>query len=308
MKELDFVLPDGVDDPLRPSGGNVYDRRVSDGLAALGWTVNERRVDELAGIPDGALVLLDGLLMSDAVAHETGRLRLVVLLHMPIESQVLAAATAIVATSRWTRRWLLDTCGISPDRIHVVEPGVEIGDLSPGTPSGGELLCVGAVTPTKGHDVLVAALAEIADLEWRCTCVGALDIDRDFVADLSQEHLSFTGPLTGSGLDAAYAGADVLVSASRAESYGMVVTEALARGLPVIATDVGGVSEALGHPDAGVLVPPNDASALAKALRCWLTDAGQRDHLRAGARARRTTLTDWRHTSLKLADVLAKVT
>jgi glycosyltransferase involved in cell wall biosynthesis len=309
VRELDFVLPDGVDDPLRPSGGNVYDRRVIDGLAALGWTVRERRIEELARIPDGALVVVDGLLTPEVDARHAARLRLVVLLHMPLdtahERPLLSDATAVVATSRWTRQWLVDSYGMPG--AYVVEPGAEIGALSPGTPSGGELLCVGAVTPTKGQDVLVEALAAIQDLEWRCVCVGSLDIAPDFVDSLGDE-LVFAGPLTGHDLEAAYAGADVLVSASRAETYGMVITEALAHGLPVIATEVGGVPESLGHADAGVLVPPEDASALADALRSWLTDADQRERLRAGARARRETLTDWRHTSRLLTDILAGIT
>ena len=95
-----------------------------------------------------------------------------------------------------------------------------------------------------------------------------------------------------------YAEADVLLLASRAETYGMVVTEALARGLPVIATDVGGVREALGHAAdgsrPGVLVPPGDSQALARALRDWLTDSGLRRRLRAAARSRRKALSTGR--------------
>ena len=63
---------------------------------------------------------------------------------------------------------------------------------------------------------------------------------------------------------------------SRAETYGMVVTEALARGIPVLASDAGGLPETLGRdPDGrvpGLLVPPGDAAALAAALRGWLDD------------------------------------
>jgi len=319
MTTLHFVVPDGIDDPMRPSGGNVYDRRVSAGLTTLGWCVHEHRVESRASlaatlgeVPDGALTLVDGLVASDAATQEAGRLRLVVLLHMPME---VAAAATVVATSRWTRQWLLDSDALPAGRIHVVEPGTDPADLAPGTPAGGELLCVGAVTAGPGSDVLLAALATLRELPWRCVCVGALDLEPGYVDELRQlahEHgiadrLRFAGPLTGPDLDAAYAGSDLLVSASRAESYGMVVTEALARGLPVIATDVGGVSEALGHPDAGVLVAPDDPSALAAALREWLTDAALRDRLRGAARERRSTLPDWRHTSQQLADVLAVV-
>ena len=89
--------------------------------------------------------------------------------------------------------------------------------------------------------------------------------------------MRFAGPRTGAELDRAYAAADLLVLASHAETYGMVVTEALARGLPVLAADVGGVTEALGHGEdgtrPGLLVPPGDPAALGAALRRWLGDA-----------------------------------
>ena len=72
--------------------------------------------------------------------------------------------SAVVTTSAWTRDWLLDRYALHPNRIHVAAPGVDAADPAPGTPSGGELLCVAAVTPGKGHDVLFEALASIADL------------------------------------------------------------------------------------------------------------------------------------------------
>ena len=98
-------------------------------------------------------------------------------------------------------------------------------------------------------------------------------------------------------LDRSYAAADVMVLASRAETYGMVVIEALARGLPVIAADVGGLTEALGHGADGIrpglLVAPGDAAALATALRAWLGDAELRRRLRRAALERRESLPDW---------------
>jgi glycosyltransferase involved in cell wall biosynthesis len=319
-----LVVPDGIDDPMRPSGGNVYDRRVGAGLTALGWQVHEHAVGSrevlgttLGTLPDGALVLLDGLVASADVVPEAGRLRLVLLLHMPVaDRRALAASTAVVTTSRWTERWLHDTSELPVDRIHVVEPGTDAAEVAPGTPSGGQLRCVGAVTAGKGHDVLVAALATLADLPWQCRCVGALDLEPGFVDELRgavriaglEDRVRFTGPLTGPDLQATYAGGDLLVSASRAESYGMVLTEALARGLPVVTTDVGGVREALGGTEGGVLVPPDDPTALAAALRSWLTDTDRRDLLRAAASDRRQALTGWDHTSQRLAGVLAECT
>ena len=123
--------------------------------------------------------------------------------------------------------------------------------------------------------------------------------------------MRFTGALAGPDLDAAYAAADVLVLASRAETYGMVVTEALARGLPVVATDVGGLPEALGGgadgDRPGLLVPAGDPAALAAALRSWLGDSDLRRRLRLAAQERRATLAGWSATSERLACVLAGV-
>ena len=89
----------------------------------------------------------------------------------------------------------------------------------------------------------------------------------------------------------------------------MVVTEALARGLPVVASEVGGVPEALGHgadgTRPGLLVPPDDPAALGDALRSWLEDADLRRRLRRAARERRASLRAWSTTTSEVADVLA---
>ena len=109
-----------------------------------------------------------------------------------------------------------------------------------------ELLSVGAVTPLKGYDVLAAALRQPrrprVDLPGRGVDRRSSRSSRPASGDV----VRLTGPMTRAQLDATYAEADLLVLASRAETYGMVVTEALARGVPVVASDVGGVREALG--------------------------------------------------------------
>ena len=349
MTAVHVVVPEGIDDPARPSGGNVYDRQVCRGLSSLGWAVHEHAVpgpwprldaascSALAGvvqqIPDDAVVLLDGLVASTApevlVPHGR-RLRMVVLVHMPLghppgeagdararERAVLAGAAAVVTTSAWTRRRLLDLYALPADRVHVAEPAVDAAELAPGSAAGGSLLCVAAITPGKGHDVLIAALATITDLSWQCICVGSLDRDPAFAAGLRRRSLDdglgdrvhFAGPRTGADLERSYASADVLVLASRAETYGMVVSEALARGLPVVATEVGGLPEALGHGAGGMrpglLVPSGDPAALGAALRSWLGDAGLRRTLRRAACERRASLARWSTTTSVLAGVLA---
>ena len=234
------------------------------------------------------------------------------------ERAVLAAACAVVTTSAWTRRRLQELYALPADRVHVAAPGVDSAGLAPGTAAGDALLCVAAVTPEKGHDVLVDALATAADLRWRCACVGSLDRDPAFADGVRRatrtqglaDRVRFAGPRTGADLDRAYAAADLLVLASHAETYGMVVTEALARGLPVLATEVGGVSEALGHGDGRHPAGPagrRPATPSPSAPRCapgWATPT-LRGRLRRAARERRASLRGWPATTSALAGVLA---
>jgi glycosyltransferase involved in cell wall biosynthesis len=347
VRGLHVIVPGGYNDPARPSGGNTYDRRVCEGLVAQGWAVAVHAVpgswphpnaaahallaDVVNRIPDDALVLLDGLVASAApevLVPQAQRLRLVALVHMPLgqgpadalvrerEGALLSSARAVVTTSAWARRTLLGLYGLPPARVQVAEPGVDAAELAPGTATAGALLCVAAVTPGKGHDVLLDALSSMPELRWHCRCVGSLDRDPAFArrlrlrsADLGLgQRLSFPGPGAGAELERSYAAADLFVLASRGETYGMVVTEALARGLPVIAADVGGVPEALGHAGdgsrPGALVPPDDPAGLGAALRAWLGDAELRHRWRRAARERRATLAPWAATTSTLAGVL----
>ena len=344
------VVPEGIGDPRRPSGGNVYDRRLCRALESTGWSV---RVGEVAGawpwagaagrdaleralrrLPDRSAVLVDGLVAStlpEVVVPACRRLRLVVLMHMPIgvqasqehvlagEREVLRAASAVVTPSAWCRTWLLATYALRPARVHVAHPGVDAAPPATGSRDGGALLCVGAVTPGKGHDLLLAALVRLAGLPWTCACVGALSPAPEFVDRLRrtagecgvEDRFLLAGPRADGELAAAYAEADVLVLASRAETYGMVVTEALAHGLPVIAADVGGIPEALGlaadGTRPGLLAPPGDVLALAEALRLWLSDAGLRRALRVAALQRRARLRGWSETAERVGRVLLEV-
>ena len=344
MTEVHVIVPEGIDDPARPSGGNTYDRRVCQELAALGWAVREQAVPAghaalaraVRRIPDGVVVLLDGLIASaapEALVPHARRLRQVVLVHMPLghrppdgaagavrarECEVLTAAAAVVTTSAWTRRRLEELYALPADRVHVARPGVDAARAAPGTAAGDALLCVAAVTPDKGHDVLLDGLATAADLSWRCACIGSLVRDPAYAAGVRRraqanrldDRVRFPGPRTGPDLARAYAAADLLVLASRAETYGMVVSEALARGLPVLATEVGGLSEALGRGDdgtrPGLLVAPGDPAALGAALRAWLGDAELRGRLRRAARERRASLRRWSATASNVAAVLVR--
>ncbi|MFF0765089.1 glycosyltransferase family 4 protein [Streptomyces sp. NPDC003737] len=355
LRSVHFVVPGGVDDPAAPSGGNAYDRRIRLDLPGFGWRVTQHAVEgswprpdaaareELARtlrqLPDGAVVLLDGLVacgVPEIVVPQTERLRMVVLVHLPLgdetgldrrtaaeldarERATLRAVPAVVATSDWAVRRLVAHHGLAPERVHVAAPGADIAPLASGTDGVSRLLCVAAVTPRKGQHRLIEALATVTDLPWTCSLVGGLGHDPQYVARLRaliDEHglgdrLHLAGPQAGAELDASYAAADLMVLTSYAETYGMAVTEALARGIPVLATDVGGLPEAVGRaPDGGVpgiLVPPEDPAALAAELRGWFGEADVRRRLKAAARGRRAALDGWATTARSLAGVLARL-
>lgn len=353
--EVCVIMPGDVDDASVPSGGNVYDRRLCQGLAAAGRPVRELAVPgtwprpdapartgldhALAGLPDGAVVLLDGLVacgVPEIVVPHAGRLRLAILVHLPLadetgldprtaadldagERAALHAAEAVAATSPWARRRLIDHHDLDPDRVHAVPPGTDPAPLAAGTDGATRLLCVASLIPRKGHDLLVEALAAVAHLPWTCECAGTLDRDPAHVTRVRRligrhrlgDRVHLGGPQTGDRLAAAYAAADLVVLASRAETYGMVVTEALARGTPVLATAVDGVPETLGRAPGGavpgLLVPPDDPGALATALRHWLVEPDLRSRLRTAARLRRGTLRGWDETARLMAAVLDRL-
>ncbi|GAA2259584.1 MULTISPECIES: glycosyltransferase family 4 protein [Streptomyces] len=355
LRTVHFVLPGGIDDPTAPSGGNAYDRRVCLDLPGFGWQVTKHAVSgdwprpgagartelarTLAALPDGSVVLLDGLVacgVPEIVGPEVERLRMAVLVHLPLgdetgldagvaaeldakERTVLRAVPAVIATSDWAVRRLVSHHGLPPERVHVAAPGADIAPLAPGTDGVSRLLCVAAVTPRKGQHRLVEALAAVSDLPWSCVCVGSLTQEPEYVDHLRsliaehglQDRLELAGPKSGPALDAAYATADLMVLTSYAETYGMAVTEALARGIPVLATDVGGLPEAVGRaPDGGmpgILVPPENPAAIAVELRGWFGEADVRRRLKAAARSRRAALDGWATTAQSLAAVLRRL-
>ncbi len=336
-----LLVPPGIDDPTRPSGGNVYDRRLADELPGLGWTVRELRdTRALAALPDDTVVVVDGMVgvhEADGVTTQAGRLRLVALVHMPFgptapaatRAALLAAERALVTASRtvvvpseWARQCLVDTYDLPADRVVVVPPGADPAPTEVGSDddtAGRRLLCVGVVAAHKGQDVLVRALAGLRDVPWECTVVGALDVEPTFVAQLVEairaaglaDRVQLAGPRTGDDLAKTYQDADLLLLPSTHEAYGLVVLEALTHRLPVVASDVGGVPEAVGTTATGdrpgLLVPAGDAAALSAALRDWLTDADLRARLRSAAAARRSALPTWSTTASRVADVLRRV-
>lgn len=168
VRTVHVVVPAGIDDPARPSGGNVYDRRVCTGLREAGWRVMEHEVPgdwprpdapanaalaaALRRAPDGGVVLIDGLIAStapDVLEPHAGRLRQVVLMHMPLggapeararEARTLGCAAAVVTTSEWTRRHLLERYAVDAAGCTSRCPAWT-GPLPPRAPPAAERSC-----------------------------------------------------------------------------------------------------------------------------------------------------------------------
>lgn len=279
----------------------------------------------LARLPDGARVVIDGLAMGglpEEVEQHAARLRIIALVHHPLaeetgldvaeqrtfresEARALAAARRVIVTSAHTAR-AMPGYGVPDERVRVAEPGVESAPLAASalddraaTPPW-RVLCVATLTPRKGHDGLLEALAGLQDREWTLEVIGSHARDPAHAARLLEttrrhgltSHIDWAGERDADALAAAYHRADLFVLPSLYEGYGMVVTEALARGLPVITTTGGALADTL-PPEAGIAVPPGDARALREALRRWMDDPGLRGRLRCGAVRARQGLADW---------------
>ncbi|MCV0394793.1 MAG: glycosyltransferase family 4 protein [Rhizobiaceae bacterium] len=341
-RQLFFAIPG---DLATPTGGYGYDRRLIEELRKLGWTTRvvalpaaypfpSPRDEEAAGsalavVPDDGLVMIDGLAfgaMADIAAREAERLRLVALVHHPLadetgrsadetaafersERQALRHARAVICTSRATARRLEDGFGVEPGRITVAPPGTERKPRAPRRGDPPVLLALGALVPRKGHDVLVEALAALADLDWRARFAGPDDRDERWTAHLkglAERHglagrIEFPGAVEDGGRELARA--DIFVLASRHEGYGMAFAEALAHGLPVVACRAGAVPDLVPEA-AGALVPPDDPGALAEALRRLLNDPVRRRDAADAAWRAGQALPAWDETALLVDKVL----
>ena len=318
-------------DALAQRGWAVAALRLADSFPFPNGDDLETADTALAAVPTGRLVVIDGLAlgaMPEIAARQKERLRLVALVHHPLcletglapgiaaelyrrERRALAAARRVICTSPATARTLIERFDVEAARLEVAVPGVEPALLAQRTVGRGHLVCVGSVIPRKGHLVLIEALMGIQDLAWDLVCVGSLERDPAHAAVVRERvrrhglepRVAFLGEVDEATLGNALARVDLLVSASFYEGYGMALSEALARGLPIVAAAGGAVTEAV--PEAAALfVPPGDDVALAAALRRALTDLAIRASLKAGALAARRQLTGWGATAAAIEQAL----
>jgi glycosyltransferase involved in cell wall biosynthesis len=290
----------------------------------------------LAALPDNALVLIDGLALGTlpglAQVHAE-RLRLVALVHHPLaleaglpqatasrfaeeERAALRWVNAVIVTSCATATTLTSDFGVPGDRITVAIPGVEARPraISPRSPGPMRILSLGQVSPRKAYHILVEALAALPHRDFVATIAG--DIDRNPViaralndqiarAGLA-DRIRLAGVVSEEESARLHSEADVFACPSLYEGYGMALAEAMAWGLPSVATTGGAIPQVV-PPEAGLLVPPGDARAFGAALQVVLGDPTVRASLADGARAAAARLGGWDATAETIAAALARL-
>lgn len=343
--DIDVVMP--ADE--RPTGGSLYDLRLTAGLESLGRTARtvpvagdwprpdgpaRGRLRSVLGSPSrGRTVVLDGLVGCAApdVVDDAVRSGVPVhlLVHLPLpaetgldpavaaelarrEAAALAAASGVLATSHWAARDLRERYGT--EGVAVAVPGVVPAPVAGGSVPP-RLSCVGSLTPHKNQPLLLEALAPLVHLDWTLDLVGAPG-PAHFVRALRTAVEQFPDPgrvrlvgaRTGADLEAHWAATDLLLLPSIAETYGMVVTEALAHGIAAVVPAGTGAVEALdGGPGpvperAGAALPTAEPGGWTAVLHDWLCDPSVRARWRTAALARRRHLRSWTDTA---RDVLA---
>src|SRR5262245_5357478 len=310
---------------LAARGWRVRTATLPAGFPAASPAARAQSAAAFAAIADGGLVLADQLclgVLPEVAAAEGDRLRLVMIVHHPLalegyrassggaamaqsERAALSHTAAVIATSPATARLLRADYAVAADRILVAVPGVDPRPLARG--SGGavlNLISVGAVVPRKNHALLLGALAGLKHLPWRLTVVGNLARAREHVAQLRgmiatcglSDRVRLAGEVSEARLRHLWLSADLFVSASRHEGYGMAIAEAFAHGVPVVATYAGAAGAWVGRRGAKI-VRNNSVAALRAALGEVIGSGAKLRALRRDAVARRRTLPGWAATA-----------
>jgi glycosyltransferase involved in cell wall biosynthesis len=319
---------------LRRLGWQVDVANIGDGFPFPSIAQRATALAILSAVPAGCPMVLDGLAFG--ALPEAGALRsrtpLIALVHQPLaldpgldttQSEVfreserasLAAAAHVVVTSEATARIVIADYDVPPQCVSVVRPGNDPVPPAPGSKDAVvRLLSIGSVVPGKGYDLLIAALVTLADMPWRLTIAGdrtrnpaaAAQLDADIEACGLGDRVAVLGAVLPERIDELYLASDIFVLASRFEGYGMALAEAIAHGLPVVSTTAGAIPDTV-PAGAGLLVPPDNTTALAQALRRLIADPPERQRLATNARAAAAKLPTWQDSARLFAGAIETI-
>ncbi|QHK21557.1 glycosyltransferase [Pseudarthrobacter psychrotolerans] len=325
-------------------------RRLGGLLGAWGPGTGQPRSDTTLE----TVTLVDGLIACGAPAEleyaAAAGQHTWVLQHMPSpshpdgEGRALRAAAGVICTSSSAAASATEKHGLPASRVAL--PGTDPAPVAPGS-APPHIVAVAALLPNKDQLLTVAALARLQDLTWTASLVGTDAADPAYAAQVRaaiasygmEDRVRVTGQLAGTALADEWNRTDLSLLVSRAEAFGLVVTESLARGIPVIVREGTGAVDALGLacrlvgrpagaldgerggerdggsyavPGAAVgLAGPGDsghedsrAGVLAAVIRQWLLDGTLRAGWRAAALSAREQLPGWDCTARNVFEIL----
>jgi glycosyltransferase involved in cell wall biosynthesis len=220
---------------------------------------------------------------------------------------MLLPAHGIVTVSQHLKTELTHL-GLEASRIHVVPPGVSVPPIlaaKPPAPHQVRLLCVANCLPAKGIHVLLDALHRLQDPRLQLTVVGDDRVDPSYTRLLRRllirwtlaPRVRFTGTIPWEAVADFYTAADIFVFPSFFEGFGIVLAEAMSFGLPIVATAAGAIPELVHQGENGLLVPPDDAGALATAIAQLASDVALRQRLGQAGRRRAGHLLSWEQSA-----------
>jgi phosphatidyl-myo-inositol alpha-mannosyltransferase len=298
-----WLVPVGTPVDLRYNASNVpidprpwSRRRVRRALAGFGPHVVH--VHEPLAPSTGLWALLEARVPSVGTFHSGASRALLFDLAGPVLRRVARRLTVRVAVSEAARRFAEPRVG---GPFEIVPNGVETARFATaeptGRPSGTTLLFVGRLDRRKGFPIAVAAFGRLARTRPELRLLVAGDgPERSAVEALPTDlrrRVTMLGAVPNEAVPRYHATSDVYVGpAIGGESFGVVLVEAMAAGLPVVASDVPGYDEVVRDGVDGLLVPPGDADALADALGRVLDDPAMARRLGETGRARAATF-DW---------------
>lgn len=317
-----YLFARHVVDQLRQDGDGVQVFELEGRFPAADDAARDAATHALASLANDDGAVIDGLALAgfaDSLPADSARLRLLAWVHHPLaeetglsaaettqfrelEARLLPCFRGVLCPSRCTADAVI-RYGVDDSRIAVAPPGTTQPTQPRPQRMPGKvlrLLTVATVTPRKGHLVLIEALAQLRRRDWRLDVIGSLARDPIYAAAVQQaiathgldKQIALCGEMAPSTLSAAYDAADLFVLPSFHEGYGMVFAEALAHGLPIIATHAGAIPETVPE-SAAILVPPGNVDALAAALTTLLDDRTKLARLARDAADAGAALPDW---------------
>jgi glycosyltransferase involved in cell wall biosynthesis len=331
-----YIFAQHIVENLRASGDDVSVVELDGRFPDADATARAAAAQALSALPDGAIVVIDGLALlgfSDCLAAEARRLKLIGFIHHALADETGLSNDEVAFFQTAERRLLTLLRGaVCPSRntaLVLARYGVAetcIAVTPPGTAKPAvirqrdnlhrplRLLSVATVTPRKAHYLLIEALAAIDREAWQLDCVGSLTRDLACVAALRDAiarrglgaNVRLLGEYRPEQLPLAYEEADLFVLPSFHEGYGMAFAEALAHGLPIVATTAGAIPYTVPE-SAGLLVPPGDVAALRDALARAIGDRALLARLSEGARRAGTALPDWPQAARHWRDAVTRL-